>query len=1222
MKYNDVIHFDPITSIIKLVDTDKKTVSENIVKTYVFSRKIEEDIKKIILQNLAINSNHETKGIQVVGSYGTGKSHLMALIAAIAENKDLLPLLGDKELQESFSLIAGHYKVLRFEIGTDKPLKDIVFAQIERYLEKNSVEFRFDENSNFSWKELLQDMMAVFEAKFPDKHFLIVIDELLEYLKGRNPTILNNDLMLLRQLGEACDNSRFKIMFGVQELLYRSPEFQFAAQMLNKVEDRFADIIITKEDVAFVVKGRLLKKDNHQKQKIRDHLLKFSHLFDGINTNLNEYVDLFPVHPSYVSHFEQIKHGKHQREILKVLSTHFQVIMDSPIPEDSPGLITYDSYWVDLSSNPSTVTITDVRTVKDKVEIIYDRINSQFVQARANRKPLAIQIANALAIRILCDDLDKKNGASASNLKEDLCRTIPGADNSDLLLQTIENVANQLKTATAGQYVDLDTVSGIYYLRTEGGINITQIIREYADSVLKRNDDQADQYFFDFLQYVLSLQQNTYRTGFKIWQHSLEWLDKKSFRLGYIFFGNPNERSTTEPIQQYYIFFCPLFNSISRNDESDEIYFDMTGFSNDFKERILLYGASKAMEANASSDQKSLFRSQIEENQMRAMDLFEKEFVPKTKVIYKGKETILKTYSLPGEGASKEMVFNVVSARLLNKHFSDKYPDYPAFSDLLSPLSKDNFDGRIKNALKKLTEFNQPNRDGEAILSGLGLLSGHSIDTKNSKYADSIRKKLKAKGEGKVLNRDEILYPHYMPKNLLYSLDYTLDHQLEFVVLASMVFKGDIEITWSPSKALSATNIDTELLSLSDDDYFSYQSIREPVGLPIKAIKELFSSLGLPDLSTELEKPETLSAILLESKTRAERVVQMRAFLTSGIKCRNISLLSEKETQEMSISLDKLATVLDGIQSYNTFGKLRGFKYREDELKETFKAWAFCDTIENLEERAKKFEKVIGYLNTAQSFIVEMERPLKDDINAAIQQLPEVLQKNDGNAIKKYEALLNSLVGQYTDYYLSQYTKCRLSHADAVKQDQLLNSETKRICDIIKDTEFITKTEYEDWINFITSLKEADQSLTKKKIMEEPYHGFNPREYYRKTPFSITEFSEQLDGIKEKWVKAMRSIFKDPSVKANLEVLDKASRKLVEDFKDEKIDITSENAVSIRKLIDELSKGFDRIEISIAGFKEVFNKPLKPEEAVDTFDKYIESLCKGKERSKVRIIVR
>ena len=44
MKYKELIHFDPITSVIKLVETDKRSVAENIVRTYVFSEKIAEDL--------------------------------------------------------------------------------------------------------------------------------------------------------------------------------------------------------------------------------------------------------------------------------------------------------------------------------------------------------------------------------------------------------------------------------------------------------------------------------------------------------------------------------------------------------------------------------------------------------------------------------------------------------------------------------------------------------------------------------------------------------------------------------------------------------------------------------------------------------------------------------------------------------------------------------------------------------------------------------------------------------------------------------------------------------------------------------------------------------------------------------------------------------------------------------------------------------------------------
>lgn len=1221
MQYKELIQFEPITTVVKLVKAAEQSVAENLVKTFVFSKKMQEDLREVIIKNLFAEPSYETKGIQIVGSYGTGKSHLMSLVSAIAENADLVKHIQNEELKAVFKTIAGNYKVLRFEIGTDKPLKDIVFAQIERYLKKEGVEFNFDDDSNFSWKELIQQMMAEFETKFPKHHFLIVIDELLEYLKGRKPNELHNDLMLLRQLGEACDNSRFKLMFGVQELLYRSPEFQFQADMLNKIEDRYADLIITKEDVSYVVKERLLKKDIHQKAKIREHLLKFAHLFEGINTNLNEFIDLFPVHPNYVSYFEKIKHGKSQREILKVLSVKFKDILEKEVPTANPGLITYDSYWPDLASNPAMLAIPDIRIVRDKVDIILGRVTNHFSGARANRKDIAQSISQALAIRILCDDLDKRNGASAHSLKEDICVTISNVDEPELLLAAIDSTAKQLVTATAGQYVDQDTISSDYYIRTEGGINIPQLIKDYADEVIKKDTDQADQYYFDFLQYVLEIQQDSYRSGFKIWQHSLEWIDKKSFRLGYIFFGNPNERSTTEPIQQYYIFFCPLFNTINRNDEADEVYFDVAGLSNEFKETICLYGAAKAKHGSAPTNQKQLFSSQIDEYQRKAITLFDKEFADKTKVIYKGDSKSLKSFPLPGEGSTKEMIFRSVAAKVLNKTFNDKYPHYPAFTDLLQPLTKDNFDGRIKAALKKITATSQPNRDGEAILSGLGLWSGQTIVSDNSKYAESINKKMKEAGNGAVLNRSDIIWAHYAPANLWYSVDYNIDYQLEFIVLSALAFKGDIEVNWSGSKNLSATNIES-VLTLSDEDFFTFQHIKQPQGIPVKHLKALFTCLGLPDYTSELEKPETISKIITEAKTKAERAVKTKAVLVQGLKCRNVSLLSDDDNAKMKTELDALASMLDSIQSYNSYGKLKAFKYTEDELNKAFIAYPYCDHVEKLKEKAEKFERLVGYLYTAQSYVVEAEKPLFDDIKEAIDSLPTVVASLKDADIKKYEALLNSLIDRYADYYLNQYTRCRLSKQDDLAKVRIVGSEKKRICDIIKDSEFITATEYQNWVNSITSLREADASLTKAKVLTEPYHDFNPREYYGKPTFNISQLEEQLDTILDKWSTAMRSVFKDPSVQENMDILNPSDKQLVEDFRTGKVELTAENAVKLRNLIAQFAQGIDKVEITMDDVRKQLNKPLTPQEAIDTLTSYIDSLCIGKERNKVRIIIK
>ena len=115
MQYKDLIQF---------VKAGEQSVAENLVKTFVFSKKMQEDLREVIIKNLITEPSYETKGIQIVGSYGTGKSHLMSVVSAIAENAELVKYIKDDELKKDFKDIAGKYKVLRFEIGTDKPLKE------------------------------------------------------------------------------------------------------------------------------------------------------------------------------------------------------------------------------------------------------------------------------------------------------------------------------------------------------------------------------------------------------------------------------------------------------------------------------------------------------------------------------------------------------------------------------------------------------------------------------------------------------------------------------------------------------------------------------------------------------------------------------------------------------------------------------------------------------------------------------------------------------------------------------------------------------------------------------------------------------------------------------------------------------------------------------------------------------------------------------------------
>lgn len=126
MKYSELIQFEPINEVIKFSRTSDLEYQKNIISTFVFSKAYETALIPTICKILDYNTLDETYGLQVVGNYGTGKSHLMSLVSLIAENKQLLELITNDKAKTQLNKIAGKYKVIRFELGNTESLWEVV----------------------------------------------------------------------------------------------------------------------------------------------------------------------------------------------------------------------------------------------------------------------------------------------------------------------------------------------------------------------------------------------------------------------------------------------------------------------------------------------------------------------------------------------------------------------------------------------------------------------------------------------------------------------------------------------------------------------------------------------------------------------------------------------------------------------------------------------------------------------------------------------------------------------------------------------------------------------------------------------------------------------------------------------------------------------------------------------------------------------------------------
>lgn len=1219
MKYKELLNFEPITEVVKFSKTQDVDYQASLVKTFVFSDTFKKHLVPLMIRNLDFSHAGESFGLQVVGNYGTGKSHLMSLVSLIAENAELIDLVNEEKPKKDLSAIAGKFKVLRFELGNTESLWEVITYQIENYLNNLGISFTFDGHGPKPYYEKILLMMAEFEEKFPDKGFLIVIDEMLAYLKGRSTADkLNQDLAVLQSLGQACDKSKFKFMFGVQEMIYHSPEFQFAADMLQKVNDRYKDIIITKEDVAYIVKNRLLKKDEHQKRKIKNHLDPFLHLFTDMHGRTQDYIDLFPVHPSYFENFEKIRIGKSQREILKTLSNQFAELLESEVPANNPGLLTYDRYWEDIQKSQDLMAIPDVRKVKEISNTIYDKIDSYFTGVRSAKKPVANRIVNACAIKILQHELQKQNGTNTENLVDDLCLTDKLATDRNFLIDIIDSAAQQIITATSGQYFDKDTENAEFHLRIEGGVNFDQKIKDYAVTMA---DSQKDEYFFKFLEVNLPIDYDTYRTGFNIWEHSIEWKSHKTYRNGYIFFGNPNEKSTTHPRQHFYMYFMPLFDDSkkNRNYEEDEVYFSFEDLSDEFREIVSHYGAAMALEVRADSSQKPVYRQKIDELNKKASALFDQEYVQITKVDYQGKELPLSGYPLPGTGAPKEQLFSSVASIVFDEWFENERPDYPKFTQLNMPITKDNFLGFINKALSKIANPEQANRDAEGILSGLGCWIPGKLDYSNSPYAKSLLKMLRDKGEGKVLNRDEII--EYVDKSdkLYLSRDFQIEAELEFVVMACLAALGEIEITLHSGKTINSTNL-SELKSIQKEDFYAFTHIKQPKGLNLAALKTMFIGMLGRDLSNQLKDPNTYTHLVAAANDWAKRSVTLLNKIQGGYIFKGIEIVSIDEASAYRQKMTAFSGFCDKLANYTSEAKIKNFPYSVEDLNRILPAKTQVEQLENKLAELNQLNEDISYLQQCKQYITDEK--LKKDISDAINNLASVLNSEDEKKSKAYQTRLGVLKNQYADWYLDLYLKYRISEKEHTQKIALLDSEEKAICDVLKDADFLSAGQYNQWIDKMNMLQPADANVNKNLILTAPYQDFNPVNYLGVTTQSVKQLKNELNELLELWTKSLKDSLDDPMVKAKLNLLDDQTQKLLADFKAGNISLAKENALRIRNAIMDLHKGLQKVEINNEGMKVKFNKPLSPDEAIDAFSAYIEEISKGKERDKIRIILK
>ena len=1244
MFYKDLIQYEPIESLVQLKDASDNQRAKNLVSTYVISAEMSDRIANVIIPQLQFDAPTDNKGLLIVGNYGTGKSHLLSVISAICGDAELVEHLTDTKVKEKANAIAGRFKVvIRTELGaTTMPLRDILVRELEENLKKYGINYSFPPmDKSYSNKKDLEEMMQAFHEVFPDDGLILVVDELLDYLRSRKGQDLVIDLNFLREIGEACKDLRFRFIAGIQEAIFDSPKFMFVADSLRRVKDRFEQVRIARNDLKYVVANRLLKKSADQTQRIREYLEPYTRYYDDLTQRMDEFVNLFPIHPNYIDTFESISLIE-KREVLKTISLNMKQIIDKQVPQDTPGILAYDSYWKMLSDNPGNRANPDVKEVIEVNSVLISKIEQAFT--KPIYKPIAIRIVNGLSIhRLTTMDTHNPIGATPQELKNNLFlfdanAASMGGDEPDKDLTTlVETVLREIVTTVSGQFISSNPNNGQFYLDLKKIDDYDAIIAKKKDTL---GDASFNTYYNEALKRVLERMDVTpHVTNYNIWQYEINWRERNAPRSGYLFFGSPNERSTAVPQRDYYIYFLRPYDVAPVKDQKldDEVFIYLSRRDEEFDEALALFAASHELSLTASGNAKNIYLQKSEQYLRKTVSWLQKHIWEAFDVVYQGKRQSLENWAKgknirdisgigQNETANFRDIINAIASICLAQHFETQAPKYPKFSVLITGYNRKQ---AISEALRAISSNNRT-KNALATLDALQLLDGDRINTSKSPLAQFISEKLAAKGKGQVLNREELI----AKVNGLDYLDpsgFRLEPDWVTVVLAAMVYCGDIVLSVIGDK-FDATKIQylcaTDLATLIE-----FKHIELPKDWNLQSIKALFELVGLsPGLAQSITQgsDDPVRALQDAISKLISRIVITMNHLRDGLIFWGVDMSVPLNLDKAQQTITKTKEFFESLTAFNSAAKLKNFNTPVADIELHRSSLDLVKTINAARDFIINLNPLINWLSTAEN-LLSTEHPWQTGFGKIKEDVLEQVHDIKADEIKaltgKISYELQKLKKDYIEQYVKLHSKHRLNKQDDKKKADLSND--LRIRNLLKlgEIDIMPKQQVNDILDKLTSLKTCF-NLTEQNLQADPicpHCRFNPavESGTLSASHTLNQIDQLLDTTIASWTEMLIQNLKDEHTQESIDLLSEKDKALLDEFikSKELPDKVDDNFV---KILKEVLAGLTKVTINLDEIRRVISKAggsITPAELKRVLDNYIDSLTQGKNPQRVRIVL-
>lgn len=766
-----------------------------------------------------------------------------------------------------------------------------------------------------------------------------------------------------------------------------------------------------------------------------------------------------------------------------------------------------------------------------------------------------------------------------------------------------------------------------------------------------------NRYFFDALQRLFNLPTSTYVSGSRIWPYELPWATKMVTRLGYLFFGPPNERSTAQPPRDFYLYFLPPFGAQYGRlaGTADEVILLFQGQGSDFQELVRQYAGAQAMAAE-SPNYRQVYEDKASEHLRTLLGWSRQNFSQTLRISHQGvtrsvPEILAQTRSSASRDA--EDLLRLIASHLLEPHFRDDYPEYPAFTGLTQPITES---GRSTSAQDAIRFLARRNRTALAIgvLDGLKLLNSEErITPLNSPYARYFLDLLLAKGETQVVNHGEVIeqvasgvLPVYKDQR------FKLEPEWVVVILLALVYDGQITLSFGGNEVLDAGNIERAALK-TVNELTDFRFYRRPRELPLPVWARIFERLGLQaslvrDEGTRDEAIRQLqSAVSQELSLLAmwQNTIQNRLSLWSmplftdqlsyqvqGGVVTNINhqevLLSQTD---LLPHLRKTKEFLEQLARFDTPGKLRNLTIT---LEEAEKALSYRDKAllaRQVLETIDQLRQQTAYLSEA-SAVLPDTRPWASKAETARQELlTEVrrLAKGEGQLdIPAWRRRLENLRGEYLEAYSELHRHSVLGPSELDQRARLLHDQQLEQLQELARIDILNEQEVVRWRQSLEALpgcREFHEGLLDVSPIC-PRCNFRPVQIIGQSSAAsrLRQLEEQLGVTLKQWHDALRQNLMSETARQSIEAMTMTERRSIEAYLSSADTTGASLLPGLVQAINQALRGLTTIPLHADDLLAAFQDgglPCTVEEFAERFQRFLQQALSGHDRRSTRLTI-